>query len=67
MEKYKQLEQKAKDCGVFYGIYSKEYAKAVHEMNDYWLENLNPEPKLTLKEKFSIKYNSIKNKLRYGN
>ena len=35
MEKYKQLEQKAKDCAVFYGLYSKEYIKAVHEMNDY--------------------------------
>ena len=53
MTKYEQLVQKAKDCGVHYGIYSPQYASAIHEMNDYWLAN---QPvKLTFKEKIEAK------------
>ena len=40
---HNRLTEKAKDCAVFYGIYSKEYAIAVHAMNDYWLQ-FNPKP-----------------------
>ena len=33
---YKRLVMKAKDAGIRFGIYSKQYAKAIHAMNDYW-------------------------------
>ena len=36
---YSRLVMKAKDTGVKYGIYSKQYAKAIHAMNDYWKAN----------------------------
>ena len=35
-KEFKRLEMNAKDCGVHFGIYSKEYADAIHKMNDYW-------------------------------
>ena len=35
-KEYKRLVEKAKDCGVAYGIYSKQYAAAINEMNEYW-------------------------------
>lgn len=37
-KEFKKLEEKAKDCGVQYGIYSKKYADAIKKMNDYWLD-----------------------------
>lgn len=33
---YSRLVMKAKDTGIKYGIYSKQYAKAIHAMNEYW-------------------------------
>ena len=36
---YGRLVMKAKDTGIKYGIYSKQYAKAIHAMNDYWKAN----------------------------
>ena len=35
-KEYRRLVEKAKDCGVAHGIYSKKYAAAIHEMNEYW-------------------------------
>ena len=35
-KEYKRLVEKAKDCGVAHGIYSKKYAAAINEMNEYW-------------------------------
>ena len=61
----KQLEEHAKDCGVAYGLYSKEYADAIHKMNDYWLEN-QPE-KLTFREKIIIERNKILDKWKRKN
>ena len=63
---HKKLETKAKDCGVKYGIYSKEYAKAIHEMNDYYLKYLAPIPKETFKMKYNRYKLTIQNKI-YGN
>ena len=35
-KEYKRLEAHAKDCGVAFGIYSEQYAEAIHKMNEYW-------------------------------
>lgn len=40
MTQYQQLTQKARDKGVEFGIYSQEYADAVHEMSDFWVRNV---------------------------
>ena len=58
---YKRLVEKAKDCGVAFGIYSKKYADAIHEMNDYWLDanDLNK----TFAERVKIKVNRYYTKL----
>ena len=53
---YNLLVKKALDCGVYYGIYSKEYAEAIHKMNDYWQIN----HKRTTKELFSETKNKVK-------
>jgi len=60
-KEYKRLERHAKDCGVAFGIYSKEYAEAIHEMNDYWLDvnDLNK----TFAERVKIKVNRYYTKL----
>ena len=33
------LEEKAKDMAVLYGLQSKQYADAIREMNEYWLHS----------------------------
>jgi predicted DNA-binding protein len=60
-KEYKRLERHAKDCGVAFGIYSKEYSEAIHEMNDYWLDvnDLNK----TFAERVKIKVNRYYTKL----
>ena len=60
-KEFKRLERKAKDCGVEFGIYSKEYAEAIHEMNDYWLDanDLNK----TFAERVKIKVSRYYTKL----
>ena len=60
-KEYKRLETHAKDCGVAFGIYSKQYAEAIHEMNDYWLDvnDLNK----TFAERVKIKVNRYYTKL----
>ena len=60
-KEFKRLERHAKDCGVAFGIYSKEYAQAIHEMNDYWLDanDLNK----TFAERVKIKVNRYYTKL----
>ena len=58
---YKRLVEKAKDCGVEFGIYSKEYAEAIHRMNDYWLD-VNDRNK-TFAERVKIKVNRYYTKL----
>ena len=60
-KEYKRLERHAKDCGVAFGIYSKQYAEAIHEMNDYWLDvnDLNK----TFAERVKIKVNRYYTKL----
>lgn len=60
-KEYKRLERHAKDCGVAFGIYSKQYAQAIHEMNDYWLDanDLNK----TFAERVKIKVNRYYTKL----
>ena len=60
-KEYKRLETHAKDCCVAFGIYSKEYAEAIHEMNDYWLDvnDLNK----TFAERVKIKVNRYYTKL----
>ena len=60
-KEFKRLERHAKDCGVEFGIYSKEYAEAIHEMNDYWLDanDLNK----TFAERVKIKANRYYTKL----
>ncbi len=60
-KEFKRLERHAKDCGVAFGIYSKEYAEAIHEMNDYWLDanDLNK----TFAERVKIKVNRYYTKL----
>jgi len=55
-KEFKRLERHAKDCGVAFGIYSKEYAEAIHEMNDYWQFH----HKRTTKELFSETKNKVK-------
>ena len=60
-KEFKRLERHAKDCGVAFGIYSKEYAEAIHQMNDYWLDanDLNK----TFAERVKIKVNRYYTKL----
>ena len=60
-KEFKRLERKAKDCGVAFGIYSKQYAEAIHKMNDYWLDanDLNK----TFAERVKIKVNRYYTKL----
>ena len=60
-QEFKRLERHAKDCGVAFGIYSKEYAQAIHRMNDYWLDanDLNK----TFAERVKIKVNRYYTKL----
>ena len=60
-KEFKRLERHAKDCGVAFGIYSKEYAQAIHRMNDYWLDanDLNK----TFAERVKIKVNRYYTKL----
>ena len=60
-KEFKRLERHAKDCGVAFGIYSKQYAEAIHEMNDYWLDvnDLNK----TFAERVKIKMNRYFTKL----
>ena len=60
-QEYKRLETHAKDCGVAFGIYSKQYAEAIHRMNDYWLDanDLNK----TFAERVKIKVNRYYTKL----
>lgn len=53
MTEYEKLVEKAKDCGVKYGIYSPQYADAVHKMNDFWLKH--HAKKLTFREMIQIK------------
>lgn len=64
-KEYKRLEAHAKDCGVAFGIYSKQYAEAIREMNDYWLSNRPV--KLTFKEQVIIERNKILNKWKRKN
>ena len=60
---YRKLVMKAKDAGIKYGIYSKQYAKAIHTMNDYWKlhkdENEPKEREKTFNEKVIEKRNQI--------
>ena len=60
-QEFNRLERHAKDCGVAFGIYSKQYAEAIHEMNDYWLDanDLNK----TFAERVKIKVNRYYTKL----
>ena len=60
-QEFRRLERHAKDCGVAFGIYSKEYAQAIHRMNDYWLDanDLNK----TFAERVKIKVNRYYTKL----
>ena len=64
-KEYKRLETHAKDCGVAFGTYSKQYAEAIHQMNDYWLSNQPVE--LTFKEQVIIERNKILNKWKRKN
>ena len=59
---YKRLVMKAKDTGIKYGIYSKQYAKAIHAMNDYWKANkyeTEPVKEKTFKEMIIEKRNKF--------
>ena len=59
---YSRLVMKAKDTGIKYGIYSKQYAKAIHAMNDYWKANKydkEPVKEKTFKEMIIEKRNQI--------
>ena len=68
---YKRLVMKAKDTGIKYGIYSKQYAKAIHEMNDYWKlhkDESNPkEREKTFKEMIIEKSNKMIAKWKHRN
>ena len=64
-KEYKRLETYAKDCGVAFGIYSEQYAEAIHKMSDYWLSNRPV--KLTFKEQVIIERNKILNKWKRKN
>ena len=64
-KEYKRLETHAKDCGVAFGTYSKQYADAIRKMNDYWLSNQPVE--LTFKEQVIIERNKILNKWKRKN
>ena len=33
------LEEKAKDMAVLYGLNSRQYADAIREMNEYWIHS----------------------------
>ena len=34
-----ELEEKAKDMAVLYGLNSKKYADSIREMNEYWFHS----------------------------
>ena len=53
---YNLLVRKALDCGIAYGIYSKQYAEAIRAMNEYWQIH----HKRTTKELFSETKNRVK-------
>ena len=53
---YRKLVMKAKDTGIKYGIYSKQYAEAIRKMNDYWQIH----HKRTTKELFEETKNKVK-------
>ena len=67
---YSRLVMKAKDTGIKYGIYSKQYAKAIHAMNDYWKANKydkEPVKEKTFKEMIIEKRNQILAKWKHRN
>ena len=67
---YKKLVMKAKDTGIKYGIYSKQYAKAIHAMNDYWKANKydkEPVKEKTFKEMVIEKRNKFIDKWKRRN
>ena len=67
---YRKLVMKAKDTGIKYGIYSKQYAKAIHAMNDYWKANKydkEPVKKKTFKEMIIEKSNKFIDKWKRRN
>ena len=67
---YGRLVMKAKDTGIKYGIYSKQYAKAIHAMNDYWKANKydkEPVKKKTFKEMVIEKRNEFIDKWKRRN
>lgn len=70
-KEYKRLEAHAKDCGVAFGIYSKQYADAIREMNDYWKlhkDESNPkEREKTFKEMIIEKSNKMIAKWKHRN
>ena len=69
-KEYKRLVEKAKDCGVAHGIYSKKYAAAIHEMNDYWKANKydkEPVKEKTFKEMIIEKSNKYIDKWKRRN
>ena len=67
---YKKLVMNAKDTGIKYGIYSKQYAKAIHAMNDYWKANKydkEPVKEKTFKEMVIEKRNKFIDKWKRRN
>ena len=68
---YNRLVMKAKDAGIRFGIYSKQYAKAIHAMNDYWKlhkDESNPkEREKTFKEMIIEKSNKMIAKWKHRN
>ena len=67
---YGRLVMKAKDTGIKYGIYSKQYAKAIHAMNDYWKANKydkEPVKEKTFKEMVIEKSNKFIDKWKRRN
>ena len=61
-QEFKRLETHAKDCGVAFGTYSKQYADAIHKMNDYWKANkyeTEPVKEKTFKEMIIEKRNKF--------
>lgn len=52
---YEESVMAAKDAGIEFGIYSKEYAEAVKKMNNIWLSK-----KMTFSEKVT---NSLNKKI----
>ncbi len=49
---YQELTDRAKDCGVFYGLYSEQYFSAVRQMNEYYILNM----KLTVWQQVKINF-----------